>query len=570
MRTWLARVLSAALVTAAVVVGPATPASAHAVLLRTDPAPQATVGTSPQAVRLFFSEPVDAVFGGIRVFDVDGRRVDTATARHLGGADAALELPVPRLADGTYTVTWRVVSADGHPVRGGFVFYVGAPSAISSVAIAGEQGASSAVSWAAGMVRAVWFVAFALLIGLAVARRFVWTPASRLAAPAAAAPFRRRTRRLLPAAWALLAIATALSLGFEAAKVSGLPVGTAFGADALGEMLQVTYGRIWRVEALLVVLLALPVAVLARRRPPPLVGADAWLGLGGALTAALAVAAVLNGHARTDPHPVWAVSSVALHLLVAAAWVGGLLALLAAGLPAFRAAPADRRSPLLREVLRRFSPFAVGAVVVVVATGTVTSVLSFHAVSDLWRVTYGRLVLAKIVLLAGALAVAARHLLVLPGHAETATDDRPVRSFGTGAGVEALLLVAALSVAAALVDQVPGRSIALAAAGPATLEQRAGADTVQLFLDPTAVGANELHVTFVDASGLADAAVTNVTATLTSPGTSPADVGVQLVAPGHFAGDVTIPAAGRYQLRVRTTAGPPLDTTFTFTIKEKQ
>src|SRR5919199_1231202 len=108
----------------------APPASAHAILLRTEPSPQTTVKTAPAAVRLYFSEPVEVAFGAVRVFNVDGHRVDPGTIRR---ADGNREVSVPvRLQDGTYTVTWRVTSADGHPVHGGFGFYVRNPSTISA------------------------------------------------------------------------------------------------------------------------------------------------------------------------------------------------------------------------------------------------------------------------------------------------------------------------------------------------------------------------------------------------------------------------------------------------------
>ena len=54
------------------------------------------------------------------------------------------------------------------------------------------------------------------------------------------------------------------------------------------------------------------------------------------------------------------------------------------------------------------------AVTVVVATGLLNALFDFGAVSDLWRLTYGRVVLAKVIVLALALALAARHLWVVP------------------------------------------------------------------------------------------------------------------------------------------------------------
>src|SRR5919202_1749358 len=106
------------------------PASAHAILLRTEPAPQTTVKTAPAAVRLHFSEPVEVAFGAVRVFDVDGHRVDSG---RISRADGNREVVVPvHLGNGTYTVTWRVTSADGHPVHGGVGVFVGKPPTISA------------------------------------------------------------------------------------------------------------------------------------------------------------------------------------------------------------------------------------------------------------------------------------------------------------------------------------------------------------------------------------------------------------------------------------------------------
>ena len=108
----IARTLAGTLMVLAIVLSSAGPASAHAVLLRTEPSPQTTVTAAPEAVRLHFSESVEAAFGNVRVFDVDGKRVDKGS---ISTADGGREVVVPAdLTTGTYTVTWRVVSTDGH------------------------------------------------------------------------------------------------------------------------------------------------------------------------------------------------------------------------------------------------------------------------------------------------------------------------------------------------------------------------------------------------------------------------------------------------------------------------
>lgn len=570
------RWLAAAVVAASSLWLQAAPASAHAVLLRTDPSPQTTVAERPAAVRLVFSEPVEAVFGAIRLFDVDGERVATGEARHPGGTRSELSVPMPEIADGTYTVTWRVVSDDGHPVRGGFVFYVGSPSAISSVAIAEEESAGALVGWGGGAARFGWYLALAALVGAVVVRRWVWTPATVAAGtPDVARAFRRRTGRLLPLAWSVLAVTGAAGLVFQGAKVSGLSLVDALSFDVLGEVVGTSFGRLWVVEMALTAALAVPVVLLARRRMPPVLSPPAWMAVGALLAAALVVTGALGGHARTDPNPALAAASVAAHLAAVSVWVGGLLVLVALGLPAILGLPTDQRPVLLRQVLRRFSPLAVGGVAVVVATGVLNSVLEFAAFSDLWRLSYGRTVLAKVVALAVALGLAARHLLVLPRRlAAGGNDGSPVRSFRSSSAAELAVLGVAVALAAGLVDLVPGRTIALAAKGPVNQEHRVSVPgqeyTVQLFIDPTQAGQNDLHVTFVDSSGLSAADIANTDVELAVGEGDPQPVRMRLLSPGHFVGEADLPQPGPYRLAVRSPApAGELATTFDFRMSEE-
>lgn len=547
----------------------ALPAGAHAVLLRTTPSPQSTVARAPSVVRLEFSELVQAVFGAVRVYDVNGKRVDNGTARHPDGAGEILEAPLSTLSDGTYTVTWRVVSADGHAVNGGFVFYVGAPSSISPVAISSANGTSAAVPWLMGTARFVWFFALALLVGAVVTRRWVFTPAARAAdAPESAARYRASVRRALPAAWLVVFVAGALTLGLEAARISGLSLTRSFAWSSLHEVLGTTFGHLWIAQMLLTLVLAIPVIVLSRRHATPLVSSGVWTIAGGCIAGALLVVVALNGHARTASQPAVAVSSIAIHLGAMSVWVGGLVALVLFGVGALRGAPDGTRSRLLRETLRRFSPIAIVGVLVLIATGTVNSVLGFDSISDLWTYAYGRVVLAKIVLVAIALAIASRHLLVLPRRPATASDDTLVRSFRLSSRVEAVVVIGALMLAAVLVDLVPGRTLALASNGPVNQQHTVGTYTVQLFLDPSAVGINEVHLTIVDTSGLAAAGVSNATATVSEPDASSRPLRLRLLAPGHLAGLLNASSPGGYRVDIEAQSPTgPLRSSFSFELK---
>jgi copper transport protein len=574
LRHGLARALTGPVVMLAIVVATAGPAAAHAVLLRTDPSPQTTVKTPPEAVRLRFSEPVEVAFGAVRVFDVDGKRVDKGKITTDAGRR---EVVVPAsLPGGTYTVTWRVVSTDGHAVHGGFQFYVGAPSTISAVAIEGDTGAGPVVGWGYGAVRFLWYAALLAVIGLVAMRRFVWTPAVQAAGltdSAAAAVFRRRFNRVLPWAWIVLLVAWLGRLVFQAASVSGLGLVESARPGVLGDVLRTGFGRSWLAGLAMTLIVGLPVAGLTRRQGLFGVRPPTWLSVLAASATGLALAAASTGHARTESHPGLGVPSVAVHLLAVSIWVGGLAALVVLGASAWSAAPREDRNPLVRQVVNRFSRLALVAVGVLVASGTLNAVLDLAALSDLWRTTYGRVLSAKIALLVVALALGAWHLWIAPRRL-AATD--PVgaasRSFRLSTTAELAVLAAVVGFASALVALVPGRSLALAARGPVNQDQRVGAYTVQLFIDPSSPGANELHVTFIDDKGLGAAQVTGVSATLApdSPGAVPAPLTMRLISAGHFVGNLDL-AAGPYRLAVNTAApSPALSAAFSFKLRAGQ
>src|SRR5438067_704935 len=105
-----------------------------------------------------------------------------------------------------------------------------------------------------------------------------------------------------------------------------------------------------------------------------------------------------------------------------------------------------------------------------------------------------------------------------------------------------------------------------AASGPYNAEHKAGAYTIQLFIDPIRKGANDVHVTYVNSSGLAAAEVVNTQVTVTPPSPATATpVVVQLIGPGHFVGPTTLSVPGLYRV---TVAGPGAASTFTFNLRK--
>lgn len=140
-----ARRLAAVLGLSAIVLGLwSAPALAHARLVESTPAAGADPAESPEQVRLRFSEPVEAEFGPLEVYDAGGERVDADDARVTPDDARVVLATLEELPEGSYTVEWRVTSIDGHVVDGTYEFAVGAPET------AGESGGEEAAARPSG------------------------------------------------------------------------------------------------------------------------------------------------------------------------------------------------------------------------------------------------------------------------------------------------------------------------------------------------------------------------------------------------------------------------------------
>ncbi|MDN4646441.1 copper resistance CopC family protein [Arthrobacter sp. PsM3] len=144
----------------------APPAFAHDQLISSSPAPDERLDKKPGSITLSFSSPLLALGHEIRVVDANARN-------WVAGPPAltreTLTQPLPELPDGGYQVSWRVVSADGHPISGGYGFHVGEPSAAAPAGLTGspETSAAAATGAAPGDAAAVpgWLPA----VGIAAA-----------------------------------------------------------------------------------------------------------------------------------------------------------------------------------------------------------------------------------------------------------------------------------------------------------------------------------------------------------------------------------------------------------------
>ena len=159
----------------------AAPASRHAQLLGTSPPSGSTVARQPQEVIFKFNQNVGGTLGAVRVYDAAGNEVDNLQVGHPDGNEHWMGVGLkPGLPDGTYTGTYRVISADTHIVYGGLVFNIGHAGAAPRVTVAGLIGRNEAgevTRVAFGVVRFLDYISLALFIGGSAFALLAWGPA---------------------------------------------------------------------------------------------------------------------------------------------------------------------------------------------------------------------------------------------------------------------------------------------------------------------------------------------------------------------------------------------------------
>lgn len=513
----------------AVLAGPASPATAHATVVATDPQQKAVLGYSPTVITVTFSEPVTPIPARIQVLAPDGKRISDGTATVTGNS---LRVPV-RVADrplGTYLVSYRVVSADSHPVAGGFTFSVGAPSA--TVPEPPRDAVHPSVRVAVPVAKYLGYAGLLLAIGPALWLGLLW--------PATLA--RRNPIRLVRAGLALVGLSTLAAGWLQAPYRSGAALTDVSGTE-LRQVLGSGFGALLgvRLAALLAVAALLPPVLrgrAGRARAVLLVG----LALGGLATWPLL------GHAVAAPVPAAGVVAGVTHLLAMSIWLGGLLTLLAFVLPA-------AHPRVLAVILPIWSRWATLAVVWLVAGGlvqAVTEVGAVDVVDRLFGTGYGRLLLAKAALLAGVLGAAWLARRLVRRRAEAGSGRRWLRR---AVGTEVALAAVVLGLSAVLVQTAPARTagVEAAAAGTDGFAQTLTSPlyTLQFDIYPVQLGEhNTVHAYVYTPAGQRLPVVEwKLTAALPERGVEPVTTPLLGLEPHHAVGSVAFPVPGEWQLR---------------------
>jgi copper transport protein len=351
---------------------------AHAALVRTSPSASGTVNTPPRRVLLTFSEAVEPRFAVISVTNAAGDQQTTDSPSRSAVDPKTLVVPLQRLAQGWYLVYWRVISVDGHPVRGAFTFAVG-PNPGPPPQFVIPKISETAATPRLVAARTVVFLAVMAAIGLFVLRIATARPVVRRVRGT-------RLRAVSIAFWVaavvgLVAIPVYVDFAtaqfalaqsvFDLGKIVPLMRSSAFGRGYLD--MELTF-------ALFV--LAAGLAIWVDRPEREQRSVAEVFATGGALLAAGSTLLIpgISGHAgQTSPRGL-AVGLDWLHLVAGSVWVGGLLGLLVL----WRSFPAAQRVAGLVVCVPRFSNTAFVSVLVLIGAGTGAAILHLPKVAAVW------------------------------------------------------------------------------------------------------------------------------------------------------------------------------------------
>jgi copper transport protein len=448
----------------ALVAALAAPASAwaHAALLHTTPAASVVLNRPPKDVAMTYSEAVEPRFAIVSITDAAGRVVAAGPPGRSPANPDTLVTRLKPIGEGWYLVYWRVISADGHPVRGAFTFAVGpnpGPAPQFPIPSLSETAATPQLL----VARWVVFLSTMSAIGLFVLRALTARPLVRV---------RRGTslRALSVAFWVSLVVALVATPFYALLATAQFALRSVFDVGALVPLLRSSaFARGYLDLELTLALFALAAGVCMwvdrpERRQRSVAELLALTGALAAAAACLIVPGAAGHAAQTAPRGL-SLAFDWVHLAAGSIWVGGLVGLLVL----WRSTAELLRVAALSFVVPRFSNVAFASVLLLIGSGIGSSVQHLPTLASLWETSYGKTLIAKIVLLGGALLLAAVNLSrTKPRLAAAAT--RPTLAAGAAVLLRRLvsgevLLVFGALFAAGLLSSLAPPSKALARLG---------------------------------------------------------------------------------------------------------
>ncbi|MGF9991149.1 copper resistance CopC/CopD family protein [Bacillus mycoides] len=357
-------------------------ASAHAYVVKSNPAENETLKKAPSVVKIEFDEDIQvSSFNTLFVRDTSGKRVDLKDAHIDKKNKKILEAGLKEnLKNGLYSIQWKAISADGHPIQGVIPFRIGLAEAGTDDIQVEEMGYVPQIDMI--MERGILYTSFSLFIGVLLFNLILYK--------GSASQVQSRSKKIIWISLFGIFISLLFNLPLQAkinADVSWLE---AFDPLLLKETLQLSvFGYVWITQMALISTLMIVTyfAVKSER-----VSSFKVWSIPIVLFMGLLVMKAFNSHAYGLKFKEIAVVMDFLHLFAASLWIGGLSSIV------LLLRKEDDKWTMYWDAIKRFSPWATGTVIVILLTGLFNSTFFIPTIHSLFDTKYGLALLAKILL----------------------------------------------------------------------------------------------------------------------------------------------------------------------------
>ena len=524
-------------------------ASAHPFTLDSVPARLSNAPAGTGQVIVFYSEALEADFSALKVFDSGGNQIDNRDTAYHEGEDS-LVVTVPPLEEGVYTVTSKVLSkVDGHLVPDAFVFGVG-----DVVVQDTSDPVTELIFYPEAAARFPGLVGQTVVLGAAIASILIWATQRKdfIKPELGRVESAFHGRFLSITGIGIIAVFTSniLVLVIQTLRLE---------ASAL-DALQTSFGTIWMIR------MGITAALLA-----------AWFALERRATGSarshipiLAVSLILIstttlvGHGAASEQP-GAVALDYVHNLVAAAWIGGVVLFGFAMLPSLSGLSEDRRERMSLALIPRFSIMITVLLGIVIISGPLLMWFLESDVDTIVQSTYGRLIIAKILIAASMVGLGGYHQFGIQRRAERAASAGSKISvhkrLKRALRIESVLGVALLGVVALLANgTLPAGEVQQAGAQSASAYGFSSVEfaestrfAVNIF--PFTSGSNEITVRVTDTQGNPVPDLETVKIKVSNPGKNITPITIETVrtADGQkdeFTGEATFGFSGDWMLEL--------------------
>ncbi|MBJ8050567.1 copper resistance protein CopC [Bacillus cereus] len=449
--------------------------SAHAYVVKSNPDENETLKKAPSIVKIEFDEDIQvSSFNTLFVRDTSGKRVDLKDAHIDKKNKKILEAGLKEnLKNGLYSIQWKAISADGHPIQGVIPFRVGSAEAgIDDIQVE-EMGYVPQIDMI--MERGILYTSFSLFLGVLFFNLIMYK--------GNATPVQSRSKRIIWISLFGIFISLLFNLPLQAkinADVSWLE---AFDPILLKETLQLSvFGYVWITQMALISTLIIVTYFAVKREK--LSSFKVW-SVPIVLFIGLLVMKAFNSHAYGIRFKDIAVVMDFLHLFAASLWIGGLSSIV------LLLRKEDDKWTMYWDAIKRFSPWATGAVIVILLTGLFNSTFFIPTIHSLFDTKYGLALLAKILLFVcmGILGI----IHYVKGRM------RAQQRLGATVKVEFIIGIIVFVIVAFMTNvQTPP----MPPTGPFTeSKQLDNGYELTLYVSPNKVGQNTFHITLKDENG---------------------------------------------------------------------